>query len=87
MEIVYDYHHPEARATPKREDDRGGFYNPLSLVIAGAEVHQTTGQYPDPEQLAKSINTRFKGDIDYWHTLIERGRPKETNRPILKPED
>lgn len=85
MDTVYFYWHPDEAKAKGVKEDRGGFYTPsLTLIAAGWEVKKHTGQYPDPEDLAKRMNTRFKLDIDYFDELIERGRPAPDT--ILKPE-
>jgi hypothetical protein len=75
MEITYFYHHPEKRLVKPPDEERGGFYNPLGLVIEGWQEWKATGVRPDPEELARRLNTRWKGDLDYFDEMIQRTRP------------
>jgi hypothetical protein len=81
LDLIHDYHHPEQRKQPLPQDERSGFYYPLNLVAAGYQEWKATGRYPDPEELSKRLNTRFKGDIDYLSDSIEKLRPKPKDKP------
>ncbi len=76
MDTIYYYHRPEMIPKPVQAEDRGGFYHPFDLVVEGWGEWKKTGVVPDPEELAKRINRRWKGDLQYFDTLIENGRPK-----------
>jgi hypothetical protein len=76
FDVVYYYHHPDEAPTPTQETDRGGFYHPFELVSAGWVEWKRTGVLPDPEDLARRLNRRWTGDLEYFDSLIESGRPK-----------
>lgn len=75
MDTVYYYHHSNEIPKPLPGESQDGFYYPFNLVLAGWQEWKATGRYPNPIELAKRINSKFKGDIDHWQSLLDQGKP------------
>lgn len=77
LDIIHYYWHPESIPVKPREEDRGGFYFPLELVIEGWRERDKTGRTPHPKELSGRLVKRWVDDLNYFAELLERGKPKD----------